>query len=58
MPRPQTVAKIELGDRLLGAFAGSENGVRMMKASEWEPIIRYIIYYDLGLGHHYTLLYV
>ncbi|CAN0217950.1 unnamed protein product, partial [Scytosiphon promiscuus] len=39
-PRPPSVVKHVLGDDLVEAYAGADQGVQTMKASEWEPFIR------------------
>ncbi|CAM9338597.1 unnamed protein product [Ectocarpus sp. 8 AP-2014] len=39
-PRPSTMIKHKLGDELVEAYAGPDDGVQTMKASEWEPFMR------------------
>eukprot|EP00752_Nemacystus_decipiens_P004023 g3684.t2 len=39
-PRPPTMIKHKLGDELVEAYAGPDQGVQTMKASEWQPFIR------------------
>eukprot|EP00904_Undaria_pinnatifida_P002795 jgi/Undpi1/12516/HiC_scaffold_6.g02185.m1 len=40
LPRPPTIVKQKLGDRLVETYAGPGEGVQTIKASEWEPFIR------------------
>ncbi|CAM9870915.1 unnamed protein product [Ectocarpus fasciculatus] len=40
LPRPPTMIRYLLGDELVEAYAGPDEGVQTMKASEWEPFIR------------------
>ncbi|CAM9706452.1 unnamed protein product, partial [Scytosiphon promiscuus] len=39
-PRPPSVIKDVLGDEMVETYAGPDQGVQSMKASEWEPFIR------------------
>ncbi|CAM9270140.1 unnamed protein product [Ectocarpus sp. 6 AP-2014] len=39
-PRPPSVVRNEIGDEIVEAYAGPDNGVQNMTASEWEPYIR------------------
>ncbi|CAM9281589.1 unnamed protein product [Hapterophycus canaliculatus] len=39
-PRPPSVVKRVLGDEKVETYAGPDQGVQSIKASEWEPIIR------------------
>ncbi|CAM9971879.1 unnamed protein product, partial [Ascophyllum nodosum] len=40
LPRPPTVIAHKLGDEEFETYAGPGEGVQMIKASEWEPLIR------------------
>ncbi|CAM9482619.1 unnamed protein product [Ectocarpus fasciculatus] len=39
-PRPPSMVRHKLGDKLVKAYGGPGKGVQVMKASEWEPFIR------------------
>lgn len=40
LPRPPSIVRDEFGESWIESYAGAEEGVQYIKASDWEPYIR------------------